>query len=483
MADFSKRDLPSKADDISAWYNALVTQAGLVEHSDVKGCLVLRPNGYALWEKVFATIDPWFKDYDVKNVYFPLLIPMSLIEAEKKHLEGFSPELAVVTHAGGEKLAEPYAVRPTSETVITKSFASWIASHRDLPLKLNQWCNVMRWEKRTYPFIRTTEFLWQEGHTVHADKENAMEMVMKAVGWYRKFYEEYAALAPYVGIKSTSERFAGADETFTLELVMPNGKALQGATSHYLGQNFTKVFGVEYTDESGAKVNPHQTSWGISTRYIGGLILSHGDDAGLIIPPKLAPVQAVIVPIFGKDEASHVHVEKYATALDDSLKKVGVKSLLDLDKQHTLGFRINRYELEGVPLRIELGAKEIAENKITLVDRLTFEKKQILVESAKTGIPEALERIQAELFGRARMMRDELTAEAASYEEFKQAIENKKFVRVVWCEEPACEEKVKAETHAGSRLLELDRMNEKIGGKCFKCGNGAQRKWLFAQSY
>ncbi|HEY4518511.1 MAG TPA: proline--tRNA ligase [Candidatus Paceibacterota bacterium] len=483
--EFSKRDLPKKSEDISAWYNAVVTQAGLVEQSDVKGSLILKPLGYALWEQVFLNMDPWFKEYGVENVYFPLLIPMSLIEQEKKHLEGFSPELAVVTHAGGEKLDQPYVIRPTSETVITKSFASWISSYRDLPMKLNQWCNVVRWEKRTYPFIRTSEFLWQEGHTVHATKESADDMVMTAIGWYRKFYEEYAALAPYIGIKSSSERFAGADETYTVEMVMPNGKALQGATSHYLGENFTKAFNVSYLNDQSEKVLAKQTSWGISTRYIGGLVLTHGDDAGLVIPPKLAPTQVIILPICKKEDEYigselSVAVDKIAA----TLKAGGVRAKVDSNFQHTLGYRMNEAELKGVPLRIEIGAKELANQMLTLVNRVTFDKSVYPIEDVLKGSQVALDQIQKQLYAKALALRDKLTIEVDTYEKFVSAMEEKKvFARVLWCEQSECEAAVKEATKATSRVLELEHMADKFGGKCFKCGKLANRKWLFAQSY
>src|SRR3989344_1638154 len=483
--DFSKRDLPMKSEDISSWYNAVVIQAGLVEHSDVKGCLILRPTGYALWEQAYMIMDNWFKKGGVQNVYFPLLIPMSLIEQEQKHLEGFSPELAVVTHAGGEELEQPYAIRPTSETVITKSFVNWINSYRDLPMKLNQWCNVVRWEKRTYPFIRTSEFLWQEGHTVHANKESAIEMVMEAIGWYRKFYEEYAALAPYVGIKSESERFAGAEETYSIELVMPNGKALQGATSHYLGENFTKVFGVQYLNENSEKIFAKQTSWGISTRYIGGLVLTHGDDAGLVIPPKLAPVQVVIIPICKKEEeyeSSELYqaIEKLKSDLEHS----GVRVVVDSNLQHSLGYRINESELRGIPLRIEIGAKEFANDSVTLVSRVTFEKSSCLLSSVVFDVNSRLDEIQKQLYDRALSMRNSLTLDIDTYDEFVTAMEDKKvFARVFWCEQTSCESVIKEATKAVSRILEGDHIKDSLGGKCFKCGGLANRRWLFAQSY
>jgi len=441
---FVKRDIKPKSEDINEWYNDVVTKAGLCEYSDTKGSLILKPNGYALWEMCQQTMDPWFKDYGVKNVYFPLLIPMKMFEKEAKHVEGFSPELAVVTHAGGEKLAEPYAIRPTSETVIGAAMSKWISSHRDLPMKLNQWCNVMRWEKRTYPFIRTSEFLWQEGHTAHSSKEDSMEMIMKSLDWYRDFYQDYAAMSPYIGIKSERERFAGADETYGIELVMPNGKALQGATSHYLGTNFSKAFEISYLDKEQNRVNVHTTSWGISTRYIGGLVLTHGDDSGLIMPPKLAPTQVVIVPINEDDSVTKV-VEEIAK----DLKAASVKVEVDNNFSKSLGKRINEWEMIGVPLRIEIGAKEAEAKLATIVSRLDFSKGQIGVGELGLEVPKRLDAIQDELLARAKTLKSEMTVDIETYDEFKTLmVEDKKFARVLWCEDPKCEDKVKAETTA-----------------------------------
>ncbi len=484
MKSFDKKGLTKKSDNISDWYHDVVLRAGLAEYSDIKGCMIIKPHGYAIWEKTQAVLDLWFKEYGVQNVYFPIFIPMNLFQKEKEHVEGFSPELAIVTHAGGEELAESIAVRPTSETVITKKFADWIQSHRDLPMKLNQWCNVVRWEKRTYPFLRTSEFLWQEGHTVHADKEDAMRMVMVALDWYTKFYKEYFAIAPYVGFKSSSEKFAGADVTYSIEIVVPDGKALQAATSHYLGENFTKAFGVQYLDESGNKLFAHQTSWGLSTRAIGGLIFSHGDDSGLVLPPQIAPQQVVLIGIGGKEEKDQREISDYVAELNNVLKTHGIRSVPDADFRKTLGFRINDWELKGIPLRIEVGKKELESKTVTIVRRDNFIKQTVGIDKLVSEVSDLLKKIQQELYDKSEKIRNDLTIEVSDYNEFKNTLLDKKmFIRAPWCEEPTCEAIIKEETKATTRCLELDRVNEDAEFKCVRCGNKARRKWLFAQSY
>ncbi len=481
---FEKKGLTKKSENISDWYHDVVLRAELAEYSDVKGCMIIRPNGYAIWEKTQAVLDGWFKEYGVQNVYFPLFVPMALFEKEKKHVEGFSPELAVVTIGGGEKLAEPIAIRPTSETVITQKFADWIQSHRDLPLKLNQWCNVVRWEKRTYPFLRTSEFLWQEGHTVHKDKEDAMAMVLQALEWYRKFYEEQMGISAYVGMKSENEKFAGADVTYSIELVMPDGKALQAATSHYLGQNFAKGFKVEYLDEEGQKQFVHQTSWGLSTRAIGGLILTHGDDSGMVLPPNIAFAPVVIIPINNKDSEIQNKALSAAEGIAKDLKKAGIKTIVDSDFKSSLGSKINNWELKGVPLRLELGAKELEAGQIQFVRRDNFEKGKINLKDAVYEVKSLLESIQNDLLKKSDELKKELTVEADEIHEFKRILSEKKvFIRAPWCEDTECELRIKADTKATPRVLEMDRIDKKEDLKCFACGKTTSRKWLFAQSY
>ncbi len=481
---FSKKGLTKKSENISEWYQDVVTKAGLAEYSEVKGSIIIKPNGYAIWEKVQAVLDGWFKEADVKNVYFPLFIPYSLLNKEKEHLEGFSPELAVVESAGGEKLSEPLVVRPTSETIMYKTFVNWIQSYRDLPLKINQWCNVVRWEKRTYPFLRTSEFLWQEGHTAHATYNDAEAMALQALGWYQSFYEDYFGISVYAGLKSRGETFAGADHTYSIELVMPDGKALQAATAHHLGDNFSKVFGIEFLDEEGKTQNPYQTSWGLSTRSIGGLILTHGDDSGLVLPPLVAPVQAVVIPVNNKDETLQSASLELAEKVFNDLKKIGVRVVLDSDFKNSLGFRINRWELEGVPLRLEIGGRELEEKSVQAVRRDNFEKIKIAVKELGRELPDLLLNIQKALFEKSDDMKKRLTEEADNFEDFKKILSEKKaFVRVPWCEDRACETAIKEETKATPRVLEMDRINETVEGKCFHCGKKAERRWLFAQSY
>ncbi len=484
MADFKKKGLTPKSENISDWYNDVVVLGDLADYSDVKGSMIIKPNGYAIWEKVQQYLDAKFKEGDVQNVYFPMFIPMSLLQKEKDHLEGFSPELAVVTHAGGEELSEPYAVRPTSETIMYDTFAKWIKSYRDLPLLVNQWCNVVRWEKRTHPFLRTSEFLWQEGHTVHQTEQEAEAMALKALEWYRSFFEDVFAISPYVGIKSESEKFAGAAKTYTIELVMPDGKALQSATSHNLGQNFSKVFNIEFLDSNNQKKNPHQTSWGLSTRSIGGLILVHGDDAGLVIPPRAAPIQVVVITLPDKDEEKQRKIIDYAKKIVNDLKQAGVRAKLDSDNNQSFGSRANKWELQGVPLRLEVGLKEIDKHEVAWARRDNFDKGFMDATKVAKEIPQVLEFIQSELLKKSLQIKNDLTKEASDYETYKNILTNdRSFARVFWCEEAECEAKVKKETKSTTRCLELENVNQKENAQCFHCGNPASRQWLFGMSY
>lgn len=484
MSDFKKKGLTPKTENISEWYNDIVVLGDLADYSDVKGSMIIKPNGYAIWEKVQGYLDAKFKEGDIQNVYFPLFIPMSLLEKEKDHLEGFSPELAVVTHAGGEELSEAYAVRPTSETIMYATFAKWIKSYRDLPLLVNQWCNVVRWEKRTHPFLRTSEFLWQEGHTVHQTAEEAESQTLKALEWYRSFFEEVFAISAYVGVKSESEKFAGADRTYTIELVMPDGKALQSATSHNLGQNFSKVFDIEFLDTENKKQNPWQTSWGLSTRSIGGLILVHGDNAGLVIPPRAAPVQVVVLTLPDKDETKQQQIVDYAKTVVETLKTAGLRAKLDADNNQTFGNRANKWELQGVPVRLEIGLKEIEKAEVTWARRDTFEKASMQLSNIATEIPKVLEYIQGELLKKSEETKKSLTKETDNFEDYKNILEGDRALTMVfWCEEAECEAKVKAETKSVSRCLPLENENIKEDAKCFHCGKPASRKWLFGMSY
>ncbi|MBP6885707.1 MAG: proline--tRNA ligase [Candidatus Pacebacteria bacterium] len=484
MPTFEKKALTKKSENIAEWYGDVVARAGLAEYAPVKGCMIIKPRGYAIWERVQSVLDSWFKADGVQNVYFPLLIPMSYLQREKEHVAGFSPELAVVTHGGGEELAEPLAIRPTSETIMYATFSDWIQSWRDLPLKINQWCNVVRWEKRTYPFLRTSEFLWQEGHTVHADESDAMEMVLRALTWYRRFYEEEFAISPYIGLKSSSEKFAGADRTYSVEIVLPDGKALQAATSHYLGTHFAEVFNVSYQNKEGGQTTAHQTSWGLSTRSIGGLIFVHGDDAGLILPPRVAPKQVVVLALGGKDQEKQAQAVAYATSIVERLASAGVRVQLDDDFEHTMGFRINEHELAGTPIRLEVGAREAESRTVTAVRRDTFAKTTIPDADVVEQVQELLTDVQSSLLERSDAAKLSLTSDVASWEGFMEIMTNKKmFIRAPWCESADCEALIKEVSKATPRVLELSRIDEHVEATCIKCGSAAHRHWLFAQSY
>lgn len=479
----AKKYLTKKSDDISRWYNEIIEKADLAEHAPVKGCMIIKPYGYALWEKTQQTLDTWFKAEGVQNVYFPLFIPYSYLEKEKKHVEGFSPELALVTMAGGEKLKEPLVVRPTSETIIYQTFKNWIHSYKDLPLKINQWCSVVRWEKRTYLFLRTSEFLWQEGHTVHRDEKETMEMVMRVLQWYKNFFENYLAISVFAGEKSASERFAGATRTFSIELVIPNGKALQGATSHNLGQNFSKSFDISYTDEQNNLQHPYQTSWGISTRAIGGLILSQGDDHGLIIPPYIAPIQAVIFVIASRNTAIDTKIKSQVKKVAQSLEKAGFRVRIDQNDK-SIGSRISESEIKGIPIRLEVGQNELKNNTIIVSRRDTRIKERVKLESVSSMVSNLVDTMQQELLIKSEQNKRQLTANVDNFEEFKKIMEsNRKFIRSFWCESTICEQKIKEITKAETRVCELDELEKSHDGACIYCGNKARRKWLFAQAY
>jgi prolyl-tRNA synthetase len=417
----------------------------------------------------------------VENAYFPLFIPHSLLDKEKEHVKGFSPELAVVTMGGGEKLKDPLVVRPTSETIMYAMYAKWVHSWRDLPILINQWNNVVRWEKRTYLFLRTTEFLWQEGHTVHATEAEDIEMVLSAQDWYRQVLEDYMAMPVYQGTKSQTEKFAGAKTTYTNEALMPDGKALQTATSHNLGQNFSKVFGIEFQNKDGKTEFGWQTSWGFSTRNLGGMFLIHGDDNGIILPPKIASVQLVIMPIHKKDKDAGLLTAR-AGELKESLGNAGIRVTVDAREEPSIGRRFNEWEVKGVPLRLELGHKELEDDTVVLVRRDTGEKVTVARKEILTTSQRLLESIQVSLFDKAKKFRDENTRDAGSYDEFKKIMTSTRgFIRAFWCEDAACEATIKEETKASTRCLPMNSREEK--GICVHCGKPATHRWLFAQSY
>jgi prolyl-tRNA synthetase len=471
----AKNQLPSKKDNPAEWYTAVIRVADLADYGPAKGTMIIKPYGYAIWERVQKVMDEMIKDHGVENAYFPMFIPMNLLEKEAAHVEGFSPELAVVTHGGGQKLEEPLAVRPTSEVIMYESYAKWIQSYRDLPVMMNQWNNVVRWEKRTSLFMRTTEFLWQEGHTAHATHEEAVATQEWAMDMYKKIYNDYFAIYGHVGFKSAGERFAGADNTLTFEALMPSGKALQSCTSHDLGQNFSKTFGISFQDKEGTEQNAWQTSWGLSTRSIGGLILAHGDDNGLRLPPNIAPVQVVIIPIRTDDES----VMEFADNLQKQLKDSGVRVSLDDRDDESMGWKINKWEVKGVPVRVEIGPKEVEQNQVTVAKRHDGSKEAVDAQGFVEGIQASLDAIQSEMFEQSKAMSDANTREAKTYDEFKQIIaEHKGFVKVHWNDNKEIEDKIQAETKATSRCAV-----EQSEGVDFYTGEPANQVWYFAQSY
>lgn len=482
---FEKKELKKKSENISDWYTDVVAKAELADYGPARGTMVIRPYGYAIWERVMQTLDGLFKSNGVQNAYFPLFIPYSLLQKEKEHVKGFSPELALVTVGGGEELAEPLAVRPTSETIMYEMYGKWIHSWRDLPMVINQWNNVVRWEKRTYPFIRTSEFLWQEGHGAHATHEQSKELVMDALGWYRSVYEDYFAIPVIAGRKSESEKFAGASATFTLEALMPDGKALQGCTSHDLGQNFSKAQDISFQDKEGKNEFVWQNSWGFSTRTLGALFMVHGDDNGIVLPPKIAPTQVVIVPIQSEDK----QLLDYCEDLQGELDKSGVRVKVDDREGWTPGRKFNDWEVKGVPVRFEIGKNEVSKKTITVARRDTGEKFEIDRAHVVTETQKALDKIQNDLYDKAKKFLDDNTHEVDSYEEFKSLMESDRgFIKAFWCEDEQCEAKIKEETKATTRCLPLDEKDLPAGrqeksGKCIYCDKISKHRWVFAQAY
>jgi prolyl-tRNA synthetase len=476
--EFEKKELAKKTEDFSKWYTDVILKSGLAEYAPVKGCQIIKPYGFSLWENVQRELDKVIKATGAKNAYFPLFIPESFLEKEKKHVKGFSPELAVVTIGGGKKLKEKLIVRPTSETVMYKTFAGWIDSWRDLPLLINQWANIVRWEKRPRLFLRTTEFLWQEGHTAHRTHKESSRKTIEMIKIYANFYKEFFALDGVWGRKSESEKFPGALETYTFEMLMPSGLALQGCTSHDLGQNFAKVFEIKFKDKDRKEKFVWQTSWGLSTRSIGAMIMVHGDNQGLIIPPRLAPIQVVVVPIFQKRNASKL--KKKLNGLKKVLSAFRVE--IDAREDYSVGWKFNEWELKGVPLRIEIGQKELSKGRAKLVRRDNRKSREVSFGRLDAEVQKELEAIQQGLYKRSKKFLRENIREAKNYKEFKEIMKKHKgFIRAFWCEDSRCEEKIKSETKATTRCLPHNAKIEK--GKCVLCGKRAERKWLFAQAY
>ena len=473
-----------RGEDYSRWYTDVVLRADLADYSPVKGCMVIKPYGYTLWEAIRDGLDRRFKETGHQNAYFPLLIPMSFLQKEAEHVEGFAPELAVVTHGGGKELEEPLVVRPTSETIIGHMYAQWIRSYRDLPVLINQWCNVVRWEMRTRLFLRTTEFLWQEGHTAHATYEEAEAETLQMLNVYADFAINDAAIPVIRGIKSAREKFAGADKSYTIEAMMGDKKALQSGTSHNLGQNFARAFNIQYLDKANQLQLCWTTSWGLSTRMVGAIVMTHGDDQGLVLPPKLAPYQAVIVPIWRKEQ-EQVLVTESAIALERELKAAGLRAKLDLRDNYSPGFKFNDWEMRGVPLRIEIGPRDVQNGQLVLARRDIpgrEGKRSIERAGAAATVQQALTEIQANLLARATAFRDANIVDVSSYGELKEVLDGPGgFCRAWWDGSSEDEDRIKEETKATIRCFPLEQPEG--SGTCFYTGRPAERVALFGRAY
>lgn len=474
------KEITKRAEDYSQWYLDVIEAAELADYAPVKGCMVIKPYGYAIWENIQKALDEKFKKTGVQNAYFPLFIPENFLKREAEHVEGFAPELAVVTHAGGKELEEPLVVRPTSETIIYDMFSKWIHSYRDLPLLINQWANVVRWEKRTRLFLRTTEFLWQEGHTAHATKEEADAKTMEMLKVYQDFAENHLAMPVIPGQKSDSEKFAGAEYTTTIEAMMQDKKALQSGTSHMLGQNFAKPFEVKFLDKDEKTEYAWQTSWGVSTRIIGGLIMTHSDDKGLVLPPKIAPIQVVIVPVWVSEEEEKATFAK-AEEIAEKLRQQNVDVKID-KREGRPGPKFFEWEKKGVPMRLEIGPKDIAKQSIVAVRRDSGEKKFIAEGEIVSFVVDELEDIQRNLFDKALEFRKNNTHLVNSWEEFKEIINGEGgFLMAHWCGDVTCEEKIKEETKASTRCIPFDQPEEE--GTCVYCGKKSNKRIIFARAY
>ena len=463
--------------DFAQWYTDVVKKAELVDYSGVKGCMIIRPYGYAIWENIQKDMDARFKALGHENVYMPMFIPESLLQKEKDHVEGFAPECAIVTVGGGTKLAERLIVRPTSETLFCEHFRNIIQSYRDLPKLYNQWCNVVRWEKTTRPFLRTSEFLWQEGHTMHETEEEARQETLQMLKVYEDFYAETLAIPAYTGRKTEKEKFAGAEETYTIEPMMHNGVALQGGTSHYFGTGFAEAFDIMYTARDNTQKYPHQTSWGVSTRMIGAIIMTHGDDNGLILPPRVAPIQLAIIPVAQHKEGV---LEKAGELRDTLAKKFRVK--LD-DSDNSTGWKFSQYEMKGVPLRLEIGPRDIENNSCVLVSRVTREKTFVSLDNIVEEVEKALQKVHDELYNRALKNRQNRTYEAHNHEEFLDIAANKSgYIKAMWCGETACEEQLKDET-GGVKSRCIPFVEDHLSDVCACCGKPAKHMVIWGRQY
>jgi prolyl-tRNA synthetase len=475
-----QKGITKRTEDYAQWYLDVIAAAKLADYAPVRGCMVIRPNGYAIWEKMQSALDRMFKETGHSNAYFPLFIPESFLKKEAEHVEGFAPECAVVTHGGGKKLDEPLMVRPTSETIIWAMYKNWIQSHRDLPLLINQWANVVRWEMRTRLFLRTLEFLWQEGHTAHATAAEAEAETIKMLNVYKTFAEDYLALPVIPGLKTEKERFAGAVRTYCIEGMMQDRRALQSGTSHNLGQNFAKAFDVKFQDENGVLQYVWATSWGVSTRLVGALIMAHSDDLGLVLPPKLAPIQVVVVPIWrGDDEKNPI-----LTKIDSLTRDWKETFIFKIDDRDTYrpGWKFNEWEQQGVPIRIEIGPKDLQKKQVIVARRDTGEKEPVKMDKLKDSLVSLLEKIQSDLFERARTFREKYSFTCDDYKQFKKEIEEPGgFFYIHWCSSRACEDRLQEETKATIRCIPLEKRIE--DGKCLLCGAASKERVIAAKAY
>ena len=475
-ADKLVKEITSMDEDFAKWYTDVVIKAELIDYSSVRGCMIIRPYGYAIWENIQKILNDMFRETGHENVYMPMFIPESLLQKEKDHVEGFAPEVAWVTHGGKEKLEEKLCVRPTSETLFCEHYKSIIQSYRDLPKLYNQWCSVVRWEKTTRPFLRSREFLWQEGHTIHASETEAQEETIRMLNVYADFAEKALAMPVVKGVKTEKERFAGARDTYTIEALMHDGKALQSGTSHFFGDGFAKAFEIQYMDKDNELKYPFQTSWGVTTRLIGAIIMTHGDDSGLVLPPAVAPIQTVVIPIASHKEG----VLEKAAELEARLKKVCRTKLDTTDRSP--GWKFSEYEMKGVPLRVEIGPKDIEKNQCVVVRRDTREKYFVSLDELETKIPELLQMVHDGLYEAALKRRDEMTYTANNLEEIKEIADTKPgFIKSMWCGSRECEEKLKEVAGITSRCMPFDQ--EDLGEKCVCCGKEAKKMIYWGKAY
>jgi len=473
------KEITPQSEDFSRWYIDVITKAELMSYAPVRGCVVLRPDGYEIWENIQRELDARFKETGHRNAYFPLFIPESFFQKEKEHVEGFNPELPWVTEAGGEKLEERLAIRPTSETMIGYMYANWIHSYRDLPVLINQWANVVRWEKRTLPFLRTTEFLWQEGHTAHENEEDARRETMQMLDVYREFAENVLALPVIAGQKTPSEKFAGAVDTYSIEAMMKDGKAVQAGTSHYLGTRFAEAFDIKYLDKENKLQYVHKTSWGVSTRLIGAIIMAHGDDRGLVLPPKVAPVQVVMIPI-GPQSARGPVLER-TNELFFALKKAGFRVKVD-DRDQSPGWKFNEHEMRGVPVRVEIGPRDMENGQAVLVSRVSGEKRVIAQDRIVDEVRAMLDETHRLMYANAKRFMDEHFGSVDTLDELKKFYDQQRgFVLAGWCGSAACEERVKEESGATSRNIPFSPAERK--SVCLVCGDPARHTVVFGKSY